>query len=199
MFSLWKQRRKKGKKSENQLAELNKSAFMARHDAAYDRAVQLFMDDLFSYPAEKRSKVYEVILELLNISINARNSFPYTDDSNEKDPIKQYLYLLKDTIQAAYALATHEMILFQEEEHLSNFIGTDITKQFRSTDEVFSNSEMNIYHSTNELIELAEPSLYRYRERQLKNFNHDDIVRYRKSLKEFTNLYKTYGVNFEDE
>ena len=174
----------------NRLIGMNAPALTARHDAAYDQAITLFVDNLFSNADEQRSRIYKHILNLLETAIQAKKSVIATTSNNAADPIVQYLMLLKDTIQAAYALVTHEMILFQEEKQLSNFIGSEISSQFRTTDEIFANSELNIYHSTNELIEMAEPAVHRYRERIIRTFQPEDLQRYKKSFSEFSELYK---------
>ncbi|HJO95464.1 MAG TPA: hypothetical protein QF753_18850 [Victivallales bacterium] len=189
--------KKSGSKSKNSyLSEMNMPALIARHNAAYDQAIYLFNDNMFSKSEEERSEIYKIILKLLDIAIEARRSLPQLSDLKKElqDPITQYLLLLKDTIQAAYALVTHEMILFQEEKQLSNFIGSEISTQFRSTDEIFANSELNICHSTTELIEMAESAINRHRERILKSFLHEDRHRYNKSFNEFTKLYQTFGI-----
>lgn len=188
-----KKKKREHEKKSNHLAKMNAPALTARHDAAYDQAVALFMDNLFSHAEEKRSQIYKYILKLLDIAIQARKSIPLPAGSDsESEPIVQYLLLLKDTIQAAYALVTHEMILFQEEKQLSSFIGSEISTQFRSTDEIFASSELNIYHSTNELIEMAEPAMHRQRERMQRSFQPEDLQRYKKTFSEFNKLYSKF-------
>ena len=185
--------KKNPRKKQNHLTGMNAPALTARHDAAYDQAISLFIDNLFSHADEQRSRIYKYILKLLETAIQAKKSISATSsDNTAENPIVQYLLLLKDTIQAAYALVTHEMILFQEEKQLSNFIGSEISSQFRSTDEIFANSELNICHSTNELIEMAEPTMRRYRERIMKSFQPEDLLRYNKSFSEFSQLYKKF-------
>jgi len=185
--------KKNPRRKQNHLTGMNAPALTARHDAAYDRAISLFIDNLFSHADEQRSRIYKYILKLLETAIQAKKSISATSsDNTAENPIVQYLLLLKDTIQAAYALVTHEMILFQEEKQLSNFIGSEISSQFRSTDEIFANSELNICHSTNELIEMAEPTMRRHRERIMKSFQPEDLLRYNKSFSEFSQLYKKF-------
>ena len=194
MISLIKKKSKApAEKKQNHLTGMNAPALMARHDAAYAQATSLFSDNLFSYTDEQRSRIYKQILSLLETAIKAKKSIPTTTSSdNASDPIVQYLKLLKDTIQAAYALVAHEMILFQEEKQLSNFIGSEIASQFRTTDEIFANSELNICHSTNELIEMASPAMNRNRERILKTFQREDLLRYKKAFSGFSELYKKF-------
>ena len=176
------------------LFRMNEPVLTAKQYAAYDRAIILFSYNLFSFSPSQRSKIYNSVLKLLDIAIQTRKSLPIKrKDQSEKDAITQYFLLLKDTIRAAHALVAHEMILFREEKQLSSFIGSDLSSQIRSTDEIFTNSELNIYHCANDLIEMAAPSINRMRERSKKTFSQEDIIRFKKALKEYNNLYKNFS------
>lgn len=182
--------------SQDHLITMNVPVIMARRDAAYDRAVYLLGRPLFSFPEKTRSELYGCILKLLNIAIEAGRSISLPYEPTEKqtaDPINQYLLLLIDTVQAAFALVNHELILFQEKEDLSHFIGKKVTTQIKNTDEIFCNSEMNIYHCINELIELSETAMTRFREGYKRSFSKENRDRYEKSLKESTELYRKIG------
>ncbi len=185
------------KNGDHLLTHMNIPALAARQDAAYDRAVSLLSGDIFSLSEQTRRELYAAVLKLLDISRKTSLSLPSTTTDRHEprhvNPIHQYLTLLKDTVQAAYALVTHEMIIFQEEKQLSDFIGSEVSTQFRSTDEIFSDSEMNVFHCVNDLIEMAQPAIARQRERMQKSFSKSVMERYEKSLKEFTALYKTIG------
>lgn len=173
------------------LSHLNVPALTGRVDAAYDQSVSIFSNNVFSKNQEERKNIYKATLKLLNIAIEARHSLSFYPShyENKKDPLGQYLLLLKDTIQAAYALITHEMIIFQEEKQLSSFIGGGISSQLKSADEIFTNSELSICQSTTELIKKAAPAINRYRDRILKDFNQDELARYKKSFNEFISIY----------
>ena len=184
--------------SGDHLTYMNIPALVARQDAAYEKAVALLGGDLFSMSEQSRCEIYGSVLKLLDIALQSSFAIPSLPHQQEKgerqsNPIHQYLMLLKDTVQAAYALVTHEMILFQEEKQLSDFIGNEVSTQFRSTDEIFSDSEMNISHCVNDLIEMAQPAIARHKERTQKAFQKSDIERYEKSFKEFSALYKAIG------
>lgn len=182
--------------SQDHLITMNVPVMMARRDAAYDRAVYLLKKPLFSFPEKTRSELYGCILKLLNIAIEAERSISLPYESTGKqavDPINQYLVLLIDTVQAAFALVNHELILFQEKKDLSNFIGKKVTMQMRDTDEIFCNSEMDIYHCINELIELSEAAITKYRETHKRTFSKENRDRYEKALKESTELYGKIG------
>lgn len=191
------------KGGDHHLTLMNIPALAARQDAAYDRAVVLLSGDLFSMSEQARREVYGAVLKLLDIALQASLSIPMAShERGEKlptNPIHQYLMLLKDTVQAAYALVTHEMILFQEEKQLSDFIGSEVSTQFRSTDEIFSDSEMNIFHCVNDLIEMAQSAIARHKERTQKTFSKNSLERYEKSLKEFSALYKNVGRDSKSE
>lgn len=185
-------------KSGENLARMNMPALAAKQDAAYDRAVTLIRANVFAGEEAWRSLVYEAVLKLLEIAIQAQRNIVMPLRASDPspaapDPILQYALLLKDTIQAAYALVTHEMILFKEEKQLSSFIGSGIASQFRSTDEIFANSEMNIFHSVRDLIEMAGPAISRHRERTKRAFSAADMERYKKAFMEYTALFAEYA------
>ena len=173
------------------LSHLNVPALTGRLDASYDQAIKFFSNNVCSKNQEERKNIYKDTLKLLNIALEAKHSLSFFPMHHEdkKDPIAQYLLLLRDTIQAAYALIAHEMIIFQEEKQLSNFIDNEISSQLKSTDEIFTNSELSICQSTTELIQKAAPAINKYRDRIQKGFSQDELVRYKKSFNEFLSIY----------
>jgi hypothetical protein len=142
---------------------MNIPPMMARRDAAYDVSKYLLRDHLFSYPEEGRSEIYEYVLKLLDVAI-----------------------------ENTATMVKHELIMFEDESKLTEFMGSDISNQFRSTDEIFSNSEMNIYHCISELVDIAEPTMEKYREYWKKAFPKTELNRYRKAFAEFESLYGEY-------
>lgn len=185
-----------GERKKNFLVTMNIPAMMARRDAAYDVSKYLIRDHLFSYPEEGRSEIYEYVLKLLDVAIE--NTAMMTGSKGESSfdesshAVLQYLRILKDTVKAAATLVKHELIMFEDESKLAEFMGSDISNQFRSTDEIFSNSEMNIYHCISELVDIAEPTMNKYREYWKKSFQKTDLNRYRKAFAEFESLYGEY-------
>ncbi len=193
MIPLLKNRKNAPNNSKERLISMNAPVLLGRHYAAYDRAITLLQDNIFAKSENKRSEIYNTVFNLLEISIQSHKAIPTMLKKRDgKDPILQYLLLLSDTVKAAHALVTHEMILFNEEKNLSNFLGNEITAQFHSTDEIFSNSELNILHCTTELITLSRPSLSRHREKIIKSFCSEDLIRFNKSFCEYTSLYSSY-------
>ncbi|MEI6056159.1 MAG: hypothetical protein WCR55_08895 [Lentisphaerota bacterium] len=179
------------KESINFLTIMNVPTITARQNAAYDQAVATFYANTFSGNHEARSFIYKSVLTLLEITISARKELSNSPEiRGKKDPFFQYLLLLRDTIQAASSLVTHEIMLSKEEEHLSSFIGNEISDQFKSADRIFTDSELNIIRTTTELIKLATPVIIRNREKTIKNFSSEDSGRYQKAFIEFSDLYK---------
>ena len=181
--------------SEHDLATMNVPPLMARRDAAYDRAIELLEQNMFSHTEEERRVIYEGVIELLNVSID--NTKAIINPTKTKDTfgaMLQYLILLNDTVRSANVLVKHELIMLREERDISNFIGKKAQSQFRAADKIFSNSEMNIFHSITELIDIAAPAIKKYRSFRLRTFGKNNLDRYNKALNEFKLLYRKTGV-----
>jgi len=177
------------------LVMMNIPAQMARRDAAYDMAVKLIREHLFAYSEEKRSDIYTVILRLLGEVISLTEIITFKKSGEKKDSapegVYDYFVILNETVKAASSLVRHELAIYQDEGRLSEILGADLSSQLRSTDEVFSNSEMNIYHCVIELVDLAEPIVKKYREYWKKSFSKTNQSRYVKSFSEFESIFTT--------
>lgn len=185
------------------LVLMNTPPLAARRDSAYNRAIELLRQHIFAMPEQSRSLIYEAILKLLEEAVDATRAITLSPLAGKEPkvgpgPMLQYLLLLKHTLTAASALVHHELILFQDEKSLTSFIGSEISSQFISTEEIFSNSEMNVYHSINDLVDLAEPAIKRHREQRKRSFSKADLARYHKSLAEFQTLHNKIG-RIDDE
>ena len=178
------------------LVMMNIPAQMARRDAAYDMAVKLIREHLFAYSEEKRSDIYTVILRLLGEVISLTEIITFKKSGEKKDSapegVYDYFVILNETVKAASSLVRHELAIYQDEGRLSEILGADLSSQLRSTDEVFSNSEMNIYHCVIELVDLAEPIVKKYREYWKKSFSKTNQSRYVKSFSEFESIFTTF-------
>lgn len=179
------------KENINFLTIMNIPTITARQNAAYDQAIATFYRNKFSGNQEEKSLIYKSSLTLLEITISARKELSNSPEiRGKKDLFFQYLLLLRDTIQTASSLLTHEIMLSEEEEHLSSFIGNQISDQFKSANRIFADSEINITHTSAELIKLATPVIIRNREKTIKNFSPEDLGRYQRAFREFTELYE---------
>lgn len=179
------------KKNVNFLTTMNIPTITARLNAAYDQAIETFYKNTLPGNHEERNSTYKSVLTLLEITVSARQEMRNASEiRDQRDLFSQYLLLLRDTIQAASSLLVHEIMLSQEEEHLSSFLGNEISSQFKTADKIFNDSELNIIQATTELIKIATPVIIKNREKTIKNFSSEDLERYQKAFKEFTDLYK---------
>lgn len=179
------------------LVSMNYPPMMARRDSSYDRAVKLLRDNVFSRTESERLELYSAILMLLNVAMEntrvilapAKKGMKVPD----REPMLDYLKLLCDTVGAARTLVSHELMLSSNERQMGAFLGAQVIQQFHSTDEIFSDSEMNIYHCVIELVDSAESALLRYREHRKRAFDKADLDRYNKAFAEFEILYGKAG------
>ena len=177
------------------LVMMNIPAQMARRDAAYDMAVRLIREHLFSYSEEKRCDIYANILKLLGevVSLTEIITFKKSGEKKRSAPegVYDYFAMLNETVKAASSLVRHELAIYQDEGRLSEILGSDLSTQIRATDEVFSNSEMNIYHCMIELVDIAESTVKKYREYWKKSFSKTNQSRYAKSFSEFESIFNS--------
>jgi len=177
------------------LALMNVPALMGRRDAAYDRTIELLEQNIFSHREEERIIIYDGIMDLLKVAIdNTKSILTPSDEKETIGAMLQYLNVLNDSVLSASVLAKHELILFEDERDISSFIGKKVQSQFRSADKIFSNSEMNIFHSIAELIEIAMPAIKRYRQFRKRTFSKTNLDRYNKAFKEFYTVYQATGI-----
>ncbi len=179
------------------LVTMNNPPMMARRDAAYDRAAKLLRDNVFSKSEAERSGLYLDILKLMDIAMENTKLILLPAKKGQKtaeqEPMLDYLRLLRDTVSAAKTLVFHELLLSSGEKQLSAFLGPQIIEQFHGADDIFSDSEMNIYHCVIELLDSAEPAVLRYREHRRRAFDKSDLDRYNKAFAEFETLYEKFG------
>jgi len=179
----------------NYLNVMNLPALMAKRDAAYDRAVQILKSDLFSLSEEKRHYIYEVITQLLSIAIESTTQTMTGKEgrNSETDGILKYLFMLNARVMLAASMASHELTLYEEEISISNFFGSEIVPHLRATDTLYSNFEMEIYHSITEFIERAEPAVKKYRTYIKRSISKNNLNRYVKAFNEYMGLYVAMG------
>ena len=179
------------------LVTMNYSPMMARRDVSYDRASRLLRNNIFARTEIERYELYSAILMLLDVSMeNTRIILSPTKRGKkapDREPMFDYLKLLRDTVGAARTLVSHELMLSANEREMGAFLGAQVIQQFHSADDIFSDSEMNIYHCVIELIDSAEPAILRYREHRKRAFDKGDLDRYAKAAAEFEVLYAKAG------
>ena len=180
------------------LTLINIPPTMARRDAAYDRASKLLRDNLFARGDRERNIIYKDSLELLDIAIES-SSFIQAPvkrgvKSLDKEQLLVYLKMLRKSVCIAQSLAEQQMQIASGERDLCAFLGSQASGQFHSADEIYADSEMNVYHSIVEFLEAAEPALLRNREQCKRAFEKTELDRYAKSLCESETFYSKYGM-----
>lgn len=180
-------------KAHNHLVTMNNPAMMARRDTAYDRAVDLLRDRLFSHDEAERRIIYDAVIKLLDTAIEQSGAIVRIDEQSHGDRLLRYLLLLRDTVRSASTMVRHELVLFDDERELSGFLGQGISSQLQSAEEVFSDSEVSIHRCALDFIDTAEPTVNRYRESAKKLFPKAERERYYKSFAEFRALYSIFG------
>jgi len=180
------------------LVTMNNPPMMARRDAAYDRAAKLLRDNIFSKTEPERDAIYADIMKLLDVAMENTKLIlapaKKGQKAPEQEPMFDYLKLLRDTVSAAKTLVSHEILLSAGEKEMSTFLGAQVIEMFHGADDIFSDSEMNIYHCVIELLDTAEPAILRYREHRKRAFDKSDLDRYNKAFGEFETLYGKFGI-----
>ncbi len=180
------------------VVSMNVPALLARRISAYNRAVDLLNTNIFSLNQKSRVGIYDAILHLLDDAIKSTQDIIYPSKKINEDentsPILMYFQLLYDTINAAYSLAKHEIVLHKDEKELTGFMGKDITSQIQSTDAIFLESERHVHSAAIGLITASETSIKKYSNRRIKHLSSENLVRFQKATSEFRKLYDTYGV-----
>jgi hypothetical protein len=179
-----------GEEESNALALINLPAYMARRDAAYDRAVALLKECKFDTAEERRASVYAAIIKLLNEAAESSRLSGLGSLREEEDALRQYFLLLVNTLHAASSLLNHELTIFNEENILAGFIGRDnLDRQFKSADDIFSAGELNLFHSVRDIMEIAGEKITKLREQAKKQLPKGSLIRYDKAYSEHRKIY----------
>jgi hypothetical protein len=169
---------------------MNEPAIMGRRDAAYDRAIALLSQNMFSKSEAERVSIYKEINYLIEITIeNSEQILAARQDSKNLISILQYFYFLHESVSTAIMLVQQESMITDNKEGLSNFLGKQAQLQLRNIDEEFSKTEMIIFNSIQELIATAKKTIQKFRQYRKRYFTKSQYERYQKSFKEFTKLY----------
>jgi hypothetical protein len=180
---------------DNHLLVMNLPPLIARRDAAYARAVELLQSQVFSLSDEDRCYLYEIILELLEITIEiTERLIPIRQGKVQVPPILEYLSLLKKIIEMTSSFADYSTLILKEEDNLRKFLGTRLSGQFYETEQIISDSEVNIYQNITELITVAAPAMERIQLQNKRTFTKVLLERYQRSLEEHQKYFNTFRV-----
>ena len=173
------------------LIEINLSVFTARRDAAHQSVLDILRRKMLSSNKEIREVLYSLCVRFLDDAIECTKRSQVQSDS----PVLHYLNLLKDTISASMALVHHEMTVGREREEFAQMLNEYVVSQLETTNEVFSDSEMNILDCIDDLLKFGDPILQQDSEKRRENFVKDDKRRYQLAYDEYCKYYK----NMNDE
>ncbi|MFA6568663.1 MAG: hypothetical protein WCS96_10655 [Victivallales bacterium] len=183
--------------TEDCLVMMNVPSLMARRDSAYEWAAYL-IKHLPDAPLERRVELYDVILELLDSSIDSCDSIILTEDVPGKEGLgfmNKYLIMLRDVVKAAGILVSYENS-FIEDQFKKDSVSTVSEPEILLMGENFRKCELGIYKSIVAQIEIAEPYIRKYRESHISTLSKDSKIRYDKSFQEFKGNYREYGKSF---
>ncbi|MFW5996672.1 MAG: hypothetical protein ACOCZS_00795 [Verrucomicrobiota bacterium] len=172
------------------LIEINLPVFTARRDAAHQEVLTILRHRMMNSGKELREVLYAVCVKLLDDAVECTQRSQVQADS----PVLHYFNLLRDTIAASLALVRHEMTVGRESEEFSRILNEYVVSQLETTNEVFSDSEMNILDCIEDLLKFGDPILQQDSDERRKNFIKDDKRRYDLALDE----YKQYYQNMHD-
>ncbi|MFZ2657518.1 MAG: hypothetical protein WAX69_21465, partial [Victivallales bacterium] len=167
---------------------------MARRDSAYEWAACL-LKNLLNLPREKRLELYNSVIDLLEAAVDSGESIILIDQKSGKDALdfmNRYLVMLRDIVKAASALVNYETVFISNEIRKEGVPALP-ESETRTLNENFRNSELSIYKSIINLIEINDPSIRIHRETHLKGISKESLLRYNKTYQEFEKIYKEYG------
>lgn len=168
------------------LIEINLPVFTARRDAAHQGVLEILRHRMMTSSKELREVLYDVCVKLLDDAVECTQRSQVQADS----PVLHYFNLLRDTIAASLALVRHEMTVGRESEEFSRILNEYVVNQLQTTNEVFSDSEMNILDCIEDLLKFGEPILQQDSDERCKNFIKDDKRRYNLAFDEYKQYYQ---------
>jgi hypothetical protein len=175
------------------LVVMNIPPLMGRRDAAYDHSEKILLQNLTGFNEHERKDAYLQAIHTLETAIYDTQkivSALYHDNKSGKEAnFLRFLFVLKNTVQAASELVEHELVLFNMGDKLNEFIGGDISGQLHKTDEIFSQSENNIAKCVTQLISISSGQIKHYRDYTRRSFSRRDLERYEKSFNAFSLTY----------
>lgn len=170
---------------------MNIAPLMGRRDAAYQCAIGVLKEDIFSIPEAERCSLYKNALELIDITIKTTDNISAStrDLKNEREKrLLKYFSLLFDLLHAALALVDPAVTLQNNEADFQCALKGDAS-QIRQLEDVLNESEINIIQSINNFIAIFQSQLTIDQEVLIRNLSRQNQERYTKSFEEFKRIY----------
>ncbi len=177
------------------LAEMNKSVFTARRQAAHERVVDILQRKMIISSKTKRARLYGLCLDLLDETLSASRR----SQVQQETPVTHYLDMLRETVGACLAVLKHEMTLLQEAEEFTQLQDETSVRSISTSNDVFSDSEMNLLDCVDGQLRFGAPILAEDTNRRKAEFTEDEHRRYNLARAEYREYYRTFsGFNGEN-
>lgn len=172
------------------LVTMNAPALMGLRDAACLRTIELFRQSLFSLPEAERIQVYQGMIACLKEAMTANSRVLSATTLPDSTPVTEFFQHLHGVLETIVLMLTHGQRLFAREKLLTQWLGGSFNAVLNTNEEVVNNLEINLYHVLQELVNLAEPALIKFRELSRVAMSHNEIERYDKAFREFQEHYR---------
>ena len=176
------------------LAQMNIPHWLAKRDAAYERAVFLIKNSLVSRSPKKRQSTYTRILTLLDVAYQAHKRAFDDFDGNRKqqvDHIRTYFSLLRNIVSAGASLLEIDMMMASKRKNsIQSFVGNNGAENLKIIGITCMEDEKKLHESAMNLIKTVEHTLEKEEHRSQKNLTRIDKDRYDKAFAELKDIYK---------
>jgi len=167
------------------LVEVNVAVYTARRNAAHDKVVDMLGRRSKSDGKQRRRALFALCNDLLKEAIQCTRRSLVQGDA----PVLHYLGILRDTMAATQALVSHEITLVKEREMFAKILDNYPVTHLQTADNVFSESEMSILGSVDELLKFGQPIIQQDTEERLAKLDDTDRKRYQTAAREYQAYY----------
>ena len=167
---------------------------MGRRDAAVDRAADSFGADIFSLPEEKRIAHYIRTSRLLELAMNDCDAIiaglSSQDTITREKRLRAFLSMLRDMIVTIKASTVLENVILLEGSEVFRELSVEVTgNQLAESEQVLSETEINLVNRLRDFFARTLPRLNRYREYARKNFSRVYADKYSVSYRSYFEVY----------
>ncbi len=181
------------------LAGVNLPPMFGRRDAAYHRAEELLFSNLQESNCNNRRSKYRDIIELFRDAVEAGeniiSALRNSETAARERGMLNYMRMLRNFMLAAEDMAGFEIALSTEDdvESVNDLVGDNIFDQLLGNGQIFFNSEKQMLNNAVKLVKTAKPRIDRYINFARNNFSRENADRYKRAYKEFSNIYREFG------
>jgi len=172
------------------LVIMNAPALMGMRDAACLETIAALRQPLFSLSEAERLRLYQGINTCLEEAAAAHARVIPEPGMPDAAAAAEFLNQLQAALQAVTLLVAQGQQLFSREKILSQWLGGDYSLYLRHAEETINNLEIELYHMLQELTELAETPLAKFRDAARAALSRPEAERYDKALAEYRTHYR---------